>query len=312
MRIVVTGGTGFIGREVVERLQEAGGHQLVVTSRNPEAAGRGRSRAEVVQAFAGDASSLGKAFTRAEVVVHAIQFPNHPVEDPARGRTYLETDGQGTRVAVRVAKALGVRRFVYVSGAGAGQGRSQPWFQAKDMAEASIRESGMEFAILRPSWIYGPRDRSMNRFVSFCRFLPVVPVIGDGRTKVDPISVKDVARCLAEAVQREDCKDKVFELGGPERLTMDEIIRTIQSLLRGSHPLPLRALQSLFGQPLLHHPAQLMKLLVLPMQLMPEPILSPGAIDFILQEVEIDAKPAMEYFGFPFRTLREGLREYLP
>ena len=312
MRIVVSGGTGFIGREVVERLLETGSHQVVVTSRNPEAAGRRRSRAEVVQAFAGDATSLGKAFTRAEVVVHAIQFPNHPVEDPARGRTYLEVDGKGTQVAVRVAKALGVRRFVYVSGAGAGQARQERWFQAKDMAEASIRESGMEFAILRPSWIYGPRDRSMNRFVSFCRLLPVVPVIGDGRTKVDPISVKDVARCLAEAALREDCKDKVFELGGPERLTMDEIIRTIQSLLRGSHPFPLRALQALVGQPLLHHPAKLMKLLVLPMQLLPEPILSPGAIDFILQEVRIDAKPAMDYFGFPFRNLREGLREYLP
>lgn len=312
MRIAVSGGTGFIGREVVERLLEAGSHQVVVTSRNPEAAGRWRSRAEVVQAFAGDATSLGKAFTRAEVVVHVIQFPNHPVEDPARGRTYLEVDGKGTQVAVRVAKALGVRRFVYVSGAGAGQARPERWFQAKDMAESAIRESGMEFAILRPSWIYGPRDRSMNRFVSFCRFLPVVPVIGDGRTKVDPISVKDVARCLAEAALREDCKDKVFELGGPERLTMDEIIRTIQSLLRGSHPFPLRALQALVGQPLLHHPAKLMKLLVLPMQLLPEPILSPGAIDFILQEVTIDAKPAMDYFGFPFRSLREGLREYLP
>lgn len=312
MRIVVAGGTGFIGREVVERLLEAGGHQVVITSRDPDAPSRWRGRVEVVQAFAGDATSLGKAFTRAEVVVQAIQFPNHPVEDPGRGRTYLEVDGKGTQVAVRVAKALGVRRFVYLSGAGAGQGRPQPWFQAKDMAEAAIRESRMEFAILRPSWIYGSRDRSMNRFVFFCRYLPVVPVIGDGKTKVDPISVKDVARCVAEAVLREDCVDKVFELGGPESLAMDEIIRAVQSLLRRSRPFPLRALQALIGQPLLHHPARLMKLLVLPMQLLPEPILSPGAIDFVLQEVAIDAKPAMEYFGFPFRTLREGLREYLP
>jgi len=312
MRIVVTGGTGFIGREVVLRLLEPGGDEVVVTSRSTEGRAGGRSRAQVVQAFAGDATSLGKAFTRADVVVHAIQFPNHPVEDPSRGRTYMEVDGKGTQTAVRVAKALGVRRFVYISGAGAGQGRPQPWFQAKDMAEAALRESGMEYAILRPSWIYGPRDRSMNRFVFFCRYLPVVPVIGDGKTRVDPIYVKDVARCVAEAVRREDCKDKSFELGGPERLTMDEIIRTIQSLLRGSRPLPLRLLERLIGQPLLHHPPKLMKLLVLPMQLLPEPMLSPGAIDFVLQEVVIDPKPAMEYFGFPFRALREGLREYLP
>lgn len=298
MRIVVTGGTGFIGQEVVNRLLETPGDEIVVTSRDPERRPGWGGRVRVVQAFAGDALSLGKAMTGADVVVQAIQFPNHPVEDPKKGRTYLEVDGKGTQVAAAAAKRVGVRRFVYLSGAGAGQGRPQPWFRAKDMAEAAIRESGMEHAILRPSWIYGPGDRSMNRFVTFCRLFPVVPVIGDGKTRVDPISVKDVARCAAEAVRREDAKDKVLELGGPERLTMDEIIRTVQKVLGKRRPL-------------IHHPAPLMKLLVRPLALLPNPPLSPGAIDFIMQEVEIDPKPAMAYFGFTFRKLEDGLREYL-
>jgi len=299
MRIVVTGGTGFIGREVVSRLLETGSDPVVITTRTPERAPRFGGRVEAVQAFAGDAVSLGRAFARADVVVHAIQFPNHPVESPKRGHTYLEVDGEGTRIAAQVARNMGVRRFVYLSGAGAGQGRPQSWFRAKDMAEAAVRESGLEHALLRPSWIYGPGDRSMNRFVFFCRYLPVVPVIGDGRTLVDPMSVRDVARCVAEAVRREDARDKVFDLGGPERLTMDQIIRTVQKVLGRRRPL-------------LHHPAGLMKLLVLPMQLLPRPMLSPGAIDFVLQEVAVDPKPAMEYFGFQFRTLEQGLREYLP
>jgi NADH dehydrogenase len=298
MRIVVTGGTGFIGREVVKRLGESGSDDVVVTTRDPGGPDPFGGRVERVQAFAGDPISLGKAFTRADVVVHAIQFPNHPVEDPKRGRSYMEVDGKGTEVAAAVAKKLGVRRFVYLSGAGAGQGRPQPWFQAKDRAEAAIRATGMEHTLLRPSWIYGPGDRSMNRFVFFVRYLPLVPVIGDGKTPVQPVSVHDVARCVAEAVRREDAKDKVFELGGPERLTMDEIIRTVQKVLGRR-------------QPLLHHPARLMKLLVKPMALLPEPILSPTAIDFVLQEVDVDPRPAVEYFGFPFRRLEDGLREYL-
>jgi NADH dehydrogenase len=306
MRVVVLGGSGFIGREVVNRLLEAG-DEVVVTSRNPERTQRFRGRVELRQAFAGDAVSLGRAFTGAEVVVQAIQFPNHPVEDPGKGRTYLEVDGKGTTVAVKVARALGVRRFVYLSGVGAGQGRPQPWFQAKDMAEAAIRETGIEWCALRPSWIYGPGDRSMNRFVGFCRWLPAVPVIGDGRTRVDPIAVADVARCVAEAVHREDANGRALELLGPERLTMDEIVRTVQRVLGRKRAFWAR----LAGQPLVHHPAALMKLLVLPMQLMPEPLLSPGAIDFVLQEVEADGAPAREYFGFPFRRLEEGLREYL-
>lgn len=299
MRIVVTGGTGFIGREVVDRLLEKGDDEIVVTSREPQRVEGWSGRVEVVQAFAGDAISLGRVFTRADVVVHAIQFPNHPVEDPARGRTYLEVDGKGTEVAARTAKRVGVRRFVYLSGAGAGQGRPQAWFRAKDRAEAAIRETGMEFSLLRPSWIYGPGDRSMNRFVFFCRHLPVIPVIGDGKTPVYPIHVGDVARCAVEAVRKDDARDKALDLGGPDRLAMDEIIHTVQRVLGRKRPL-------------LHHPARLMKLLVLPMALMPEPLLSPSAIDFILQEVDLDPKPAQEYFGFAFKGLEEGLRTYLP
>jgi uncharacterized protein YbjT (DUF2867 family) len=299
MRIVVAGGTGFIGRQVVDRLLEDGHDTVVVTSRDPDRRDLWDGRVTLVQAFAGDPVSLGKAFMHADVVVQAIQFPNHPVEDPSKGRTYMEVDGHGTVTAARTAKKLGVRRFIYLSGAGAGQGRPQPWFRAKEMAEAAIRETGMEHVILRPSWIYGPGDHSMNRFVWFCRHLPVVPVIGNGRTPVHPAYVKDVARCVVEAARREDAKDKVFDLGGPERLTMDEVIRKIQAVL---------------GQrrPLLHHPPGLMKLLVLPMQILPEPILSPAAIDFLTQEVEIDPRPAFGYFGFAFRRLEEGLREYLP
>ena len=298
MRIVVTGGTGFIGREVVGQLLGSGEDRIAVTTRDPDAPDPWNGRVERLQAFAGDPTSLGKAFARADVVVHAIQFPNHPVEDASRGRTYLEVDGLGTEVAARVARNMGVRRLVYLSGAGAGQGRPQPWFQAKDRAEAAIRATGMEYALVRPSWIYGPGDRSMSRFVTFCRYFPVVPVIGDGRTPVYPIYVKDVARCIVAAVRRDDLKDATFDLGGPAQLSMDEIIRTVQKVLGKTRPL-------------LHHPAALMKLLVRPMALLPEPILSPTAIDFILQEVDLDPKPAMAFFGFPFRTLESGLRDYL-
>jgi NADH dehydrogenase len=298
MRIVVAGGGGFIGREVVAELLAGGADDVVVTTRDPDRDDPWRGRVERIQAFAGDPLSLGRAFARADVVVQAIQFRNHPVEDNARGRTYLEVDGRGTEVAAVVAKNAGVRRFVYLSGAGAGQGRKESWFVAKDRAEAAIRATGMEYSFLRPSWIYGPGDRSMNRFVFFCRHLPVVPVIGDGKAHVNPIFVKDVARCATAAVRRDDAKDKALDLGGPERLSMDEIIRTVQKVLGKRRPL-------------LHHPAGLMKLLSRPMALLPEPPLSPSAIDFILQEVELDPKPAMEYFGFTFRRLEEGLREYL-
>ena len=298
MRVVVAGGTGFIGREVVSRLLEERGVEVAVTTRRPERPDSWDGRVRKLQAFAGDVVSLGKAFTGADTVVHAIQFPNHPVEDPGKGRTYMEVDAKGTVAAVGVAKKLGVRRFIYLSGAGAGRDLPQPWMKAKDIAEQAIRESGMEYAILRPSWIYGPGDHSMNRFIWFCRHLPVIPVIGNGETPVYPAYVKDVARAVTEVVRREDARDKVLEIGGPQRLTMDHVIRTVQEVLGRRRPL-------------LHHPPGLMKLLVWPMAFLPNPMLSPGAIDFITQTVEIAPRPAAEYLGFAFRPLRAGLDEYV-
>jgi uncharacterized protein YbjT (DUF2867 family) len=300
MRIVVTGATGFLGERVVNRLLETRQHdeQITVTTRSLQGRDPWAGYVKRVQAFAGDRLSLGRAFAGADVVVHAIQFPNHPVEDPARGRTYAETDGRGTEVAARTARRMGVRRFVYLSGAGAGQGRLQLWFQAKDRAEAAIRHSGMEYSLLRPSWVYGPRDRSMNRFVAFCRYLPVVPVIGDGRNRAHPIYVEDVARCVVECVRRQDAQGETLDLGGPEGLSMDQILHTLQRVLGKRRPL-------------LHQPLWLSKLLAGGLQVLPRPILSPAAVDFVLQEVDLDPRPAMEYFGFGFRSLEEGLRDYL-
>jgi uncharacterized protein YbjT (DUF2867 family) len=298
MRIVIAGGTGFIGRAVVRRLLETGGHDVAVTTRDPDARDPWAGRVERIQAFAGDHVSLGRAFTRADVVVQCIQFPNHPVENPARGHTYLEVDGHGTEVAAQVARRVGVRRVVYVSGAGAGQGRPQAWYRAKDLAEAALRASGLELVVLRPSWIYGPGDHSMSRFIALCRSLPVVPVIGNGRNHVDPLFIDDAARCIVDAVLRDDAAGQTFELGGPQRLTTDEILRAIQRHI--GRP-----------RPLLHQPASLMKLLTWPLTLLPRPFLTPQAIDFILQEVDLDPLPARRFFGFELTPLDVGLERCL-
>jgi NADH dehydrogenase len=298
MRVVVAGGTGFIGRSVVNALLAREGVHVAVTTRDLSSPDPWGGRVERVQAFAGDPVSLGRAFTRRDVIVQAIQFPNHPVEDPSRGYTYLEVDGRGTGVAADVARRLGVRKFVYLSGAGAGEGRPQRWFRAKDMAEAAVREAGLEHVFLRPSWVYGPGDRSMSWFVLLCRHLPLVPVLGDGRPRVWPLHVGDLARCVADSVLREDLTETALEMGGPAELTMDDVVRTIQKVLGRRRPL-------------VHQPIFLAKLGARMLAFLPKPPLSPGAVDFVTQDVPIDPRPAHELFGGRFRALEEGLREDL-
>ena len=297
MKVLVAGGTGFIGARVVDELLARGGHEIAVMTREPARAPR-RPGVTYVAGDVSDAASLARATAGIAVVVHAVQFPNHPVENPRRGWTYEKVDGEGTERMVTAAKANGVTRFIYLGGAGTRPGRTEPWFVAKLRAERAVRESGMDWVIIRPSWIYGPDDRSMNKFVQFVKLLPVVPVIGTGQEKVQPVSVFDVARVVAAAVDTPEATNQVFELGVREPITMDEILRTIMRVL-GKR------------KPLLHQPAWLVKIPAAVIQYLPNAPLSPGAVDFITMEASADPTSAERVFGVRMTPLEEGLRAYL-
>lgn len=299
MRVLVTGGTGFIGAAVIDALRAAGrDHEVRCLTRAPERPSPWGDSVRLSGGDVRDRDSLRRAVEGVDAVVHCVQFPNHPVENPRRGYTYEAIDGQGTVHLVAACREAGVRRLVYLSGAGVRPGRPEPWFRAKWTAEEAVRGAGCEFVIFRPSWVYGRRDRSLNRFIQLIRRLPVVPVIGSGQTRVQPVLVDDVARVVALAVDEPRATHQVFELGGPERLTMDEILRTVQQIL-GRH------------QPLVHVPAGLVKTQAALLALLPDPPLTPAAVDFILQEETVDPAPAEALFGIRFRSLAEGLRTYL-
>ena len=299
MNILVAGGTGFIGSHVIdELLQRTDSPKILCLSRNPARGNRWGSRVEMVQGDVKERASLERATQGIDLVIHCVQFPNHPVENQSRGWTYMEVDGQGTIRMVEACRKNSVKRFLYFSGAGTSPAKTQPWFQAKVMAETSIQQSSMEYVIFRPSWIYGPEDRSLNKFVFFTRYLPFIPVIGDGKGKVQPISVFDVAKVAAKAVDRPEATNRTFDLGGPEILTMDEILLTVQKVLGKKRPL-------------LHHPIGFMKLVTSFMTVLPNPPLSPSAIDFILMEEIVDSSEAKKVFGVTFERLEDGLRRYL-
>lgn len=298
MRILVAGGTGLIGSHIIEELLASGGHRVCCLSRHGASKNRWGHQVEMRPGDITNTGSLERATQGIDAVVHAVQFPNHPMENPRRGWTYLEVDGRGTERMVNAAQKNGVKRFIYLSGAGTAPEKKQPWFQAKVMAENAIRSSGMEYVILRPSWIYGPEDRSLNKFLFFAKVLPIVPIIGNGKSKVQPISVFDVATVASKAITSPEATNRVFELGGPQALTMDEIIRTALKVAEKRRLL-------------VHQPAGFMKLLASFMQFLPGPPLTPSAVDFILMEEVVDSREAEEVFGMKFVTLEEGLKRYL-
>ncbi|TMK17974.1 MAG: NAD-dependent epimerase/dehydratase family protein, partial [Actinobacteria bacterium] len=157
-----------------------------VLSRNPEVA-PDLGQKETVPGDVLEPPTLGEAVAGCEAIVMAAQFPGHPMEKPRRGRSYDAVDRAGTENLLTAARAAGVERFLYLSGAGVGQGRPEPWFVAKDRAEAAVRASGLAWINLRASWAYGLGDRALNRIARIARFSPVVPVLGWDRQRVMPV-----------------------------------------------------------------------------------------------------------------------------
>jgi uncharacterized protein YbjT (DUF2867 family) len=304
MAIAVAGGTGFVGRAIVAELA-ARGYRVMVLSRRPDSAAP-RAAASLtppaqVEARPADATrpeTLAGALAGADALVISLAFRNSPVEAPRRGQTFERVDAAGTEALVAAAKAAGIRRLVYMSGAGAAPDAARHWFRAKWRAEEAVRGSGIVYTIFRPSWIYGPGDRSLNRFLGFARWLPFVPQIGNGRQLLTPLFVADMGALVADALATPAAANATLEAGGPQTLTMDDIVR---AALRVSGRRRL----------ILHAPARPMKLLVRPLMLLPSPPLTPDAIDFIVGSAPVDTGPLSRALPRQLTPLAAGLATYL-
>jgi NADH dehydrogenase len=210
----------------------------------------------------------------------------------------MEVDAGGTEQVVAAARASGVGRVVYVSGAGAAPD-SRHWFRAKWRAEQAVRGSGMTWTIVRPTWIYGARDVALNRFLGFAQRLGMVPMLNLGRQRLAPVFIDDVAALAADALVAPAAADQVFELGGPEELSMREIIG---SALRSAG----------LRRPIVPGPTPLIKLGAAALSLLPVPPLTPDAVDFINQPATVDLAPLLDRMPRRLTPLAEGLDTYLP
>lgn len=299
MRIVVAGGTGFLGRHISKELLRAG-HEVTVLGRDPSKVSEipELTGASAVKADVTDPAGLKGVLDGAEAVVGAVQFPNHPVEVPRRNITYDVYDRKGTEHLIAEAVSAGVTRYAYLSGAGADLTSEKTWYRAKGFAERAVADSGLKYAIVRPSWAYGPEDRALNRFAQIARFSPVVPQIGLRPQRVQPVSVGDIALTFRRVFEIDQAWDRVFEIGGPEVMTMNEIIRTMLEVL-GKKRL------------IVPIPVALAKLGTAPLVVLPKPPMTPLGIEFAVQDGIVDNSALNEVLDVHPVPLREGLERYL-
>jgi NADH dehydrogenase len=296
--IVVSGGTGFVGSAIVRELLTRG-ESVAVFGR--DAAKIRATFGEAVIPREGDVrrpETLDAAFAGADVVVNAVQFPGAPVENRRKGYTFEEIDLKGTRHQVDAAKRAGVRRFVFLSGVGAAKDADRHWFRYKWEAENYLQKSGLEWVVVRPTWVYGPDDVSLNRFLAFGKRLPFIPTFGHGTQAMQPVFIDDVGRVCADAATRPEAANQLFELGGPEVMSMDDVIETALDV-QGKK------------KRILHQPVGLGKLIGALPNLPGTPALTADAIDFITHPATADNTRVMEILRPTLTPLREALATYL-
>src|SRR5947209_4305003 len=249
--VTVFGGSGFLGRHVVRALAKRD-YRIRVAVRRPELAGNlqplGRvGKIHAVQASLRYPASIEAAMRGSHAAINLVGIL---AENGPQTFDAVQATGAG---AVAKAAAAVEAEMVHVSAIGADQNSPSRYGRSKAAGETAVLSAAPSATILRPSVVFGPEDQFTNRFASLARLSPALPLIGGGLTKLQPVYVGDVATAVAEAIDGKTKPGATYELGGPEVLSMREIIQIILATIERdrmliSLPFGLAKFQALFLQ----------------------------------------------------------------
>ena len=292
--ILVTGANGFVGRNLVGRLLKDG---IAVRAlvRNPAKAARLRDLgAELAEGDISNPSSLETAVKGCDRVVHLVG-----IIQEAPGVTFKGVHIDGTRNVLDAAKKEGVKQFFLQSALGTRPNAKSRYHRTKWEAEELVRASGLPFTILRPSLIYGPGDLFTIRLAETIKISPVLPVIGSGRSKIQPIFIDDVTECIQKISTSDSYLNEMYEIGGPEQLTYEEVTKAIAAALG-------------IKRPTVHMPMFFMRTMAKVAEtFLPKPPVTMDQLIMLQEDNVCDMRDIREVFGIEPVKFREGLAKFL-
>jgi uncharacterized protein YbjT (DUF2867 family) len=218
-RVTVFGGTGFVGRRVVRHLSDLTA-KVRMASRHPATA-QGDNVEQIV-ADAHDERSVEAAVEGADGVVNAISlYVEHG------GDTFHSVHVEAAARIASAARRTGTKRFVHISGIGADATSPSPYIRTRGEGEAAVQAAFPGAVIVRPAVMFGPDDAFLTTILGLLRTLPAYPLFGDGRTRLQPVYVDDVAAAIAQILRQTQRPYPIYELAGPRVYSYEELLRTI-------------------------------------------------------------------------------------
>jgi uncharacterized protein YbjT (DUF2867 family) len=234
--VTIYGGSGFLGRHVVRAIARTGARMRIAV-RRPELAGHlqplgGVGQIVPVQANVRFPDSLLAPAEDADAVVNLVG-----ILFASGKQTFKTVQDEGARHVAEAAKAAGARALVHVSAIGADANSPSVYARTKAAGETAVEETYPGAVIFRPSVVFGPEDEFFNRFAALARISPVLPLIGGGHTKFQPVFVGDVAQAVVAALEGRASQSAPYELGGPQIMTMREVMERVLAYSMRSRPL---------------------------------------------------------------------------
>lgn len=226
-KIIVLGGTGFVGRSLVHALQAAG-HRVDVLSRNRELQRELGVYPDVrtLSTNVYDGAALARRFAGADVVVNLVGVLQN---NGFGGKDFQRAHVALTETVIAAMKQAGVPRLLQMSSLRAGEGDSH-YLRSRGQAEAKVKASGLAWTLFQPSVIFGPGDGLFCRFAPLLKIAPVLPLARAG-ARFQPVYVKDVASAFVRALERPDSVGKIYPLVGPKTLSLAELVRWTAQIL---------------------------------------------------------------------------------
>lgn len=220
-RVFVTGGTGFVGRAVIPALRAEGYAVRCLVRRGSERDLRGLEAIERVEGDVLAPHTLPEGMAGCDAVIHLVGIIR---EHPSQGVTFERVHTQATVNVLEAAAATGARRYLHMSALGARAGAPARYHRTKWAAEEAVRSSGLPWTIFRPSIIYGRGDEFVSLLAGMVRRLPVVPVIGGGQQRLQPVPVEQVAQGFCRGLGLAAGVKHAYDVGGPDAVSMVDLL----------------------------------------------------------------------------------------
>ena len=295
--ITVFGGTGFLGRHTIRALAKAG-HRIRVAVRFPNEGffllPMGTvGQIALLRCNVRETDEVAAAVAGADAVINltGILFQ--------RGEQSFEAvHVEAAEIIAKAAKAAGAKTLVHVSAIGADKDAASLYASSKGEGEEYVRAAFPEAAIVRPSLVFGPEDDFFNRFAALARVLPMLPLIGGGHTKFQPVFVGDVAAVIAKLVQDPALGGRTYELGGPTVFTFKELMQVVlketgRRRLLLPVPFALATLKAMF------------------LQFLPKPLLTPDQVTLLKSDNIVTGENGLTALGIAPTSVEAEVPAYL-